>query len=124
MAVSFPDGVGHVSAAPARSNCSPARTVGGLKRFREVGVEIMATTRVKFTYPPELLHRPVIYQLGKQFNVVTNVRRANIGDTHGCIEMELLGDPEDVQRGLDWAYQQGLDLAPAVTMRLVGALAG
>ncbi len=84
----------------------------------------MATRRVKFTYPPELVHRPVIYLLGKQFNIVTNVRRANIGDTHGWIEMELVGDPEDVQRGLDWADQQGLHLAPVMRTVLVGAAAG
>ncbi len=32
-------------------------------------------TRVKFTHTPALLHRPIIYELGKQFGVVTNIRR-------------------------------------------------
>ena len=75
----------------------------------------MVTSRhVKFIYPPELLHQPVIYQLGKQFNIVTNIRRADISDSHGWVDMELQGDAPDIQRALEWAYQQGLYLEPVV----------
>jgi hypothetical protein len=73
---------------------------------------MVASTHVKFVYPPELLHQPVIYQLGKQFNIVTNIRRADISDTHGWVDMELQGDARDIQRALDWAHQQGLSLEP------------
>jgi hypothetical protein len=72
----------------------------------------VASTHVKFIYPPELLHQPVIYQLGKQFNIVTNIRRADISDSHGWVDMELQGEARDIQRALDWAYQQGLYLEP------------
>ncbi len=68
----------------------------------------MASTHVKFIYPPELLQQPVVYQLGKQFQVVINIRRANVGDTHGCIEMELTGIAKDIDRALAWAQTRGL----------------
>jgi len=45
----------------------------------------------------------VIYQLGKQFNIVTNIRRADISDSHGWVAMELQGEATDIQRVLDWA---------------------
>ena len=74
---------------------------------------MVASSHVKFIYPPALLHQPVIYQLGKQFNIVTNIRRADISDLHGWVDMELDGDARDIQRALDWAHQQGLCFEPA-----------
>ena len=64
------------------------------------------------SYPSEVLHRPVIDQLGKQFNIVTNIRCADISDSHGWVAMELQGDARDIQLALDWAYQQGFHLEP------------
>ncbi len=75
---------------------------------------MVTSTHVKFIYPPELLHQPVIYQLGKQFNIVTNIRRADISNSHGWVDMELQGDPPDIQQALDWAYQHNLFLEPDV----------
>ncbi|HEY3061942.1 MAG TPA: NIL domain-containing protein [Chloroflexota bacterium] len=84
----------------------------------------MASTHVKFIYPPELLHQPVVYELGKQFQVVINIRRANVGDTHGCIEMELSGVAQDIDRALDWAQRRGLLIettAPSEALTLIPA---
>ncbi len=66
------------------------------------------STRVKFTYPPTLLHRPIIYELGKQFGVITNIRRANISDTQGWVDMELIGAPMAVEAALAWLRDEGL----------------
>ncbi len=68
------------------------------------------SARVRFTYPPELPHKPIIYELGKQFGVVTNIRRANVSDTHGWIEMELVGAPMAIDGALAWVRDQGLQL--------------
>ncbi len=67
-------------------------------------------THVKFTYPPELLRRPIIYELGKQFGVVTNIRRADISDIQGWVEMELVGAPMAVEAALAWVKGQGLEV--------------
>jgi hypothetical protein len=78
----------------------------------------------QFIYPPELLHQPVVYQLGKQFQVTINIRRANVGDTHGCIEMELSGVAKDIDRALAWAQTRGLLIettAPAEAVTLIPA---
>jgi len=75
---------------------------------------MVTTTHVKFSYPPELLHQPVIYRLGKQFNVVTNTRCANVSDAHGWVYMELQGDPSNIQHALDWAYQHNFFREPDV----------
>jgi hypothetical protein len=72
----------------------------------------MATTRVKFTLPPDLVNQPVIYNMGKQFGVVTNLRRANIGRDRGWVVLELIGSPEDIERALAWAREQGVRVDP------------
>ena len=36
----------------------------------------MAKRRVRFTFPTPLVTQPVIYNLGHDFKIVTNIRRA------------------------------------------------
>jgi hypothetical protein len=68
------------------------------------------TSRVRFAYPPELVHRPIIYSLSKKFGIVTNIRRANIGDEQAWVEMELVGTPMAIKAGVDWLRRQGLQV--------------
>lgn len=73
----------------------------------------MATTRVRFTYPPDLLNQPVIYNMGKQFGVVTNIRRANLGRDRGWVVLELHGTDESIEKALAWARSQGVRVEQA-----------
>ncbi len=68
----------------------------------------MARRRVMFTFPPKLITEPVIYQLGKQFKVVTNIRRADVKEDRGWVVLELEGKPEDIERGLAWITSKGV----------------
>ena len=72
----------------------------------------MATQRVKFTFPQELIPLPVIYQLGKEFNVVTNIRRADVTADRGWVVLELEGDAEEIERGLAGVAAKGGRVAP------------
>jgi L-aspartate semialdehyde sulfurtransferase ferredoxin len=72
----------------------------------------MATERVKFTFPPDLVDTPVIYNMGKEFGVVTNIRRANMSHDRGWVILEVVGTPEAVQKSLAWAKEQGVRIEP------------
>ena len=72
----------------------------------------MATERVKFTFPPDLVNQPVIYNMGKQFGVVTNIRRANLSHDRGWVILEVVGNAEDVEKSLSWAREQGVRVEP------------
>jgi len=72
----------------------------------------MAKQRVKFTFPQELITLPIIYELGKQFNIVTNVRRADVTDDRGWVVLELDGELEEIERGLQWMQEQGVRVDP------------
>ena len=54
----------------------------------------MSDTRYFISFPEALVTRPIVYELVKQFDVVPNIRRANVEGTTGWIILEL-GGPHD-----------------------------
>lgn len=49
----------------------------------------MVKRGVKFTSPRELIKEPIIYSLGQQFEVVTNIHRADVNENKGWVVLEL-----------------------------------
>jgi hypothetical protein len=43
----------------------------------------MARLRVRLTFPAELVQKPLIYHLVKDFDLITNIRRADVRADHG-----------------------------------------
>ena len=72
----------------------------------------MVKQRVKFTFLSELVKEPVIYQLGHNFEVVTNIRRADVREDMGWVVLELDGEDSEIQRGLDWVSAIGVRVDP------------
>tara|TARA_B100001971_G_C17820101_1_gene348489 strand:+ start:194 stop:436 length:243 start_codon:yes stop_codon:yes gene_type:complete len=71
----------------------------------------MPLKRVTFTFKTELIKRPVIYELGKKFDVVTNIRRAEVNQQQGWVILELEGSLGEIERGLEWVIEQGVDVS-------------
>jgi ABC-type methionine transport system ATPase subunit len=72
----------------------------------------MGKQRVKFTYSTEKVPLPIIYQLGHQFEVVTNIRRADVRENMGWVVLELEGPDEEIERGVQWVSSQGVRVDP------------
>jgi ABC-type methionine transport system ATPase subunit len=72
----------------------------------------MASQRVKFTFLQELITLPIIYELGKQFSLVTNIRRADVTEDRGWVVLELEGDLEEIERALEWVAAKGVRVDP------------
>jgi ABC-type methionine transport system ATPase subunit len=72
----------------------------------------MTTKRIKFTFVQELIKEPVIWKLAKQFDVITNIRRADVTDDRGWVILELDGDADEIERGLKWVEEQGVRVDP------------
>ena len=70
--------------------------------------------RVRLTFLDRLIKEPVVYQLGKKFDIVTNIRRADIQEGIGWVILELEGDDAEIDRGLDWARTVGVRVDPAL----------
>jgi len=74
----------------------------------------MSVRRVRFTFPEELIKEPLIYQLGHEFKVVTNVRMADVDEHTGWVVLELEGDAEEIERSIQWAQSKGVRIDPVV----------
>ena len=72
----------------------------------------MAKQRVKFTFPQDLITDPIIYELGKQFSIITNIRRADVTADRGWVILELDGELPEIERGLTWVASQGVRVDP------------
>ena len=71
-------------------------------------VRVMAKRRVRFTFPEQLITEPLIYNLGHKFEVITNIRRANVQERVGWVVLELEGDEDEIDRGLEWMTEAGV----------------
>ena len=72
----------------------------------------MAVKRVRFTFPENLIQEPVIYQIGHEFRVITNVRMADVDENTGWVLLELEGDPAEIDRSIAWALGKGVRVDP------------
>lgn len=63
-------------------------------------------------YPSKLITRPVIYELGKEFDVVTNVRQASVTDEIGIVSLELEGERESIKSAISWLEGLGIKVEP------------
>ena len=72
----------------------------------------MAKRRAKFTFPTDLVTEPVIFDLGHKFRVVTNIRRADVREDVGWVSLELEGEDEEIESGLDWVMSMGVRVDP------------
>ena len=73
---------------------------------------VSAMKKVKFTFPTDLIKEPLIYQLGQQFSLITNIRRADVRPDVGWVVLEIEGTDEEIEVGLDWISQQGVRVDP------------
>ena len=73
----------------------------------------MARRRLKLIFGTTLVKEPVIYQLGKQFEIVTNVRRADVTHEQGWVLLEITGEPDELDRGVAYLESRGVTVEPA-----------
>ena len=71
-------------------------------------------------YPPKLIKKPFIYEVGHKFKVVTNVRQATITDEIGIVCLELDGPRSEVMAAIKWLQKNGVNVEPVE----IGVIAG
>jgi len=72
----------------------------------------MAKRRVRLFFPPKLITEPVVYTMGQQFDVVTNIRGGEIAADSGWLYLELTGEDEEIDRAISWAIDEGVRVDP------------
>lgn len=70
----------------------------------------MPRQRLHLTFPEQLVQEPVIYNLGKQFDIVTNIRRANVEEKYGWVILEVEGSEKALAEGVHYLEERGVQV--------------
>ncbi len=71
-------------------------------------------------YPPKLITKPLIWQIGQKFKLVTNIRQASVTDEIGIVCLELDGPRAEVKAAIKWLERSGVNVEPVE----IGTIAG
>jgi L-aspartate semialdehyde sulfurtransferase ferredoxin len=72
----------------------------------------MPNLKFHIRFPEDKIREPVIYQIGHEFKVVTNVRRADVRETTGWMDLELIGDSTEIERAIAGLRKKGVIVDP------------
>ena len=68
--------------------------------------------RLWLMYPPKFIKEPLVWQLGRKFKVVTNIRQASVTDEIGIVCLEVDGKRKDVKAAIKWLEKRGVNVEP------------
>ncbi|HEY7363972.1 MAG TPA: NIL domain-containing protein [Methylomirabilota bacterium] len=72
----------------------------------------MARLRVRLTFPASLVQEPILYRLVKDFDILINIRRADVKADHGWVALEMEAAQETLEQGVAWLKQRGVHVDP------------
>ena len=69
-------------------------------------------TRVWLTYPPQKIKRPIIWELGRKFDIITDIRQASVNDEIGIVCLEIDGRRSEIDAAITWLKKNGVHVDP------------
>ena len=72
----------------------------------------MSGVRLFVAFPEALVSKPMIYEVVRRFDVVPNIRRANVEAHSGWMILELDGPAGARDAAIDWLVSQGCTVNP------------
>jgi len=72
----------------------------------------MPSLRFHIRFPEEKIREPIIYQIGHEYKVVTNVRRADVREKTGWMDLELTGEAAEIERAVQGLKKKGCLVDP------------
>lgn len=75
----------------------------------------MAKKRLVLTFPPEVVERPLVSLMVREYDVVTNILRAEVHEGEvGRMLVELEGEGRKLNAGVDYLKEQGVQVEDAI----------
>ena len=78
----------------------------GITQGSPMGVEF--EKKVKLTFSNCLITQPLIYEMSKIYDVVTNIEKAEVTTTDGWVIMSVSGTGKEQDKALQWLADQGV----------------
>ena len=72
----------------------------------------MTHLRFHIRFPEGNIKEPILYQIGREYNVVTDIRRADVRETIGWADVELSGDTVEIERAIAGVRAKGCVVDP------------
>lgn len=70
----------------------------------------MPRKKLHLTFPNPLIQEPLIWRLGRQYDIITNIRRANVEEAVGWVILEAEGTEEALDAGIAWMREMGVQV--------------
>jgi ABC-type methionine transport system ATPase subunit len=72
----------------------------------------MSKRQLKLLFPTEMVTRPVLYDLNRDYGVTANIQRAGVTDNRWWVLLELDGSDDDIEKALSWMTSSGVVVEP------------
>lgn len=76
--------------------------------------------RLWLMYPPKLIKKPLLWEVGHKFKIITNVRQASVTDEIGIVCLELNGSRAEIQAAIKWLEKHGVSVEPVEISTIAG----
>ncbi len=76
----------------------------------------MVSVKKKYycTFPKEMIREPILYNLGKDFDVIPNIRGASISDDIGMVYLELEGEEKHIDKAIQYLIERMVKIDPVI----------
>lgn len=101
-----------MSPQPRRAAQSKPKPKAGPAAVKVPGRGASVSRPMELDFPASLVDKPILYELVKRFDLVPNIRRANVTQEFGYIQLELKGRPEAMEAALAYLKRTGVGVAP------------
>ncbi len=68
--------------------------------------------RVYLTFSKDTVREPLIWRVGHTFDVITNIRTAEVKEGMGLVGLEIEGAQDAVEQALAWLTAEGVHVDP------------
>ncbi|SNZ09469.1 NIL domain-containing protein [Persephonella hydrogeniphila] len=72
----------------------------------------MESIKLKLIYPEDKIKEPILSKVCKNFDVEINIRKANVTENIGWLELELTGDEKQIEEAIKFMESQGIEVSP------------
>lgn len=72
----------------------------------------MGRRRVRLFFDGDRVNQPIVYLMGKNFEVVTNIKGGEVTRDSGWLYLEITGEDAELDRAISWTIEQGVRVDP------------
>ena len=70
------------------------------------------TRRFWLTIPSKIVQRPIIWEIGHKFDLVTNIGQASVTTELGIISLSITGERAEIKKAIKWLEKLKVKVEP------------